>query len=184
MMTLSLLLLLAPVASAPAPPDKIIRVSRTPDPQALTAALDLHGREEFKRRALEGALGLAMTVLDTDLKAREKRGFKVPQELASQLRAFVLEDLTSTFDEMGDALHRQSAAVYARHFTAGELRELKVLMANPLMRKLDRISPAMNRELAQIGMRASATRAAERRRRLKEMIDDWQTAKRLPRRTT
>jgi hypothetical protein len=149
-----------------------------PDPEALAAALELEEPEELKR-ALATALRLTLTALDNDRKGRERRGQKIPDALYEKLKAFVVEDMTTTYDKLGPTLQLRTAAIYAKYFTAAELRELKLLHAQPVMRKMKQISPTMAVEIAEIGMREVAARAPEQRRKLQQIIDEWMAKKRL-----
>jgi hypothetical protein len=68
-----------------------------------------------------------------------------------------------------------AAVVYARYFTADELRELLRLQANPVMVKFRMIGPAFTTELMQIGVAAAARQMPEIRARVQAEVDAWAT---------
>lgn len=170
-----------PNLSVAPPPPTVTAVQIRPNPEAFAAALELHDPKEIKQVALATGMRLTLAPLDNDRKMRARRGQKISDALYEKMKAFAVEDIERTYAELAPSLHRRAATIYARYFTAAELRELKLLNAHPVMRKMQLISPAMSVDMAEFYMQAAAARDPERQRKMQEMIAQWMADERLRR---
>lgn len=62
------------------------------------------------------------------------------------------------------------AAVYARHFTVGELREMIAFYESPIGRKVTESLPAVGQESMQVGMGWAMKRMPEVQRKIQERL--------------
>jgi hypothetical protein len=86
--------------------------------------------------------------------------------MEAELRRIILEENLRTMNGARQTLAEEAAQVYARYFTADEIRELQRLQTSPVMQKMQRIAPQFMGEMVQMGMRASAARQPEIRQRV------------------
>ena len=69
-----------------------------------------------------------------------------------------------------------AARIYARYFTAAEIRELQQLQTRPVMVKAQSVMPQLMPELMQIGIKAAAARQPATQERIRKLVEAW-TAK-------
>jgi hypothetical protein len=102
-------------------------------------------------------------------------GRPVPAELRARVRTVLMENLAHVIEEMRPTALEDAARVYARYFTASELQEIRRIQTNPVMMKLQRVSPQLLPELMQIGVAVSARHMPELTAQLRQVIEQWQS---------
>ena len=147
--------------------------TETTDPQALAAALALFDGPDLEDQLLASALHMVKASMDTEIEALRARDVEMPETLVEELRAFLYEETRLMVEEMAPTFRQDAAAVYARYFTAEELKELKRLQENPVMRKAEKLAPSLMAELSKIGMRVAAERMPDIERRGQELVEKW-----------
>lgn len=169
--------LLLALATAPAAPTIQPRQAAQPSPAAdaerLAAAMDLFEPAILKQQMLAGVLHMANAAMDVELKAREEQGQAIPESLVTRLKAVTFEDAEELVDDMAPSFRADAAAIYAQRFTAAELREIKAIQAQPVMRKMEKLAPEMMAEIAKIGMAKAAERAPELKRKIEQTVQEW-----------
>jgi hypothetical protein len=171
-----LLSALSIVASAPPPaqadpPPPVVR--QNADQETLSAALALFDDAEIETQLNAMVLQMANTLFQGQFDKLRAEGVEVPQEITDRLRRIVFEEVQASVEAMKPTFRVDVATVYARHFTAEELRELKRIQDLPVSRKSRAVLPAMAPELMQIGMRQSLGRQSQLSSKIRELIDSW-----------
>lgn len=167
----------APVVITPARPDAPV------DPAALEAARSLLEASGFESQFEQIARQNTGATFDTMMAAMSReQGRPVPEDLKRSVRAIIVADAEKLIADMKTTALDRTAIVYARYFTADELRELERLQTNPVMEKYRRIAPGFVSELAQIGVAAAAERLPALRARIEAAVKEWQSRNSGPRR--
>lgn len=140
----------------------------------MAAARDLLSSVDLERQAAETVARTSEAVIDTIMRRfREENGEAFPEDLERQMREIVQVHSLRVLALMTPTLLDDSARIYARHFTAYELRELQRLQAHPVMQKSQRILPQLFAELSQIGMGAATAMQPELQRDIQEAVESW-----------
>ena len=105
-------------------------------------------------------------------------GEPVPSDLRGRLHSVMMDNVSTLIAELRPTALEDAARVYARYFTAAEIRELRQLQTNPVMIKMQRVAPQFMSELMQIGIAASARRMPEVNARVRREIEAWQRDRR------
>ena len=137
---------------------------------AVAAARELLRATHFEQQLpamTEQMTGLIMNQMIAQSRAD---GRPLTPRMEAELRRVVLEENRTTMMGARQAMAEEAAQIYARHFTADEIRELQRLQTSPVMQKMQRIAPQFMGEMAQMGMRASAARQPEVRRHVMEAL--------------
>ncbi len=167
----------APVAAAP-----VAAPGAPVDPAALEAARSLLRASGFETQMEQVARQNAGATFDTMMAALDRQQDNpAPDDLKASIRAIVIEDVSGIIAEMKLTALDQAAAIYARYFTADELRELERLQSNPVMEKFRRIAPGFITELTQVGIAAAAERMPALQAKVRAAIEDYEKTKTLPR---
>lgn len=156
---------IAPPAAAPAPDD--------PDSEAFAAALALFEGKDMRQQLLASVGNMMGTALETRLSAYREQGKEIPPSLLQKLHVLLAREAEAMVDAVEPTFVSETAAVYARHFTAEELHELKRLQDNPVMQKAERIMPQLFAELSKIGLRAAEERRPEFEKNIADMLGAW-----------
>ena len=156
--------------SAPPPP---ANVSDAPDAEALAAALALFEGSELEERLMASALHMTKVSIETEMDELKARNIEFPDALTARLSEFMFEETRKMVEEITPTYRADAAAVYARYFTAEELRELKRLQDTPVMKKAGELSPVLLSELGRIGMKVAAARMPEIQRKGQEVVEQW-----------
>lgn len=144
------------------------------DPAAMAAARDLLAAVDIERQAGETAARMTEAVVDSMMRRfRESQGEDFPAELETELRRIVMEHNAGVVGRMMPTMRDDAARVYARHFSADELRELARLQSHPVMRKAQALGPQLFTELSRIGMNEAAAAMPELQRRVQAAIESW-----------
>jgi hypothetical protein len=170
------LLALAQAAGQPSPPSPPSppMVAATDEIGRLAAARDLLRATDFEGQMELSAQQSAHATFETLLAAEEKRrGTPMPDDLRRAVRAVLDDHMSVLVADLKRTGLDDAARVYARYFTADELRELLRLQSNPVMKKAQAIGPLLLSDLMQIGVRASAQRQPALEAELKRVVREW-----------
>ena len=168
-------LVLAMATPAPAMQAGQAPPSAQPDAAALAAARDLLRSLNYEQQFEAGARQASEASFATTLQEIEARAqADVPEEVEAEIRGIVREHVERMIAEMRPTVLEDAARVYARYFTADELREVGRLMGNPVMAKMQQVGPQLTTELMQIGVAASARRMPELMASIQSAIEAWQ----------
>lgn len=167
---IALLLASAEASGPPAPP----AVSATDQIDRLAAARDLLRASEFERQMELSAAQSAHATFTTLLEAEEKRqGTSMPDDLRKAVQSVLDDHMSALVAELKRTGLEDAARIYARYFTAEELRELQRLQTHPVMKKAQAIGPLLLGDLMQIGVRAAAERQPALEAELKRVVREW-----------
>jgi hypothetical protein len=145
-----------------------------PDPAAMAAARDLLSSVDLERQVAETVVRTSEAVIDTIMRRfRDEHGEAFPEDLERQMREIVQAHNLRVITLMTPTLLDDSARIYARHFTAYELRELQRLQAHPVMQKSQRVAPQLFAELSQVGMGAAVAMQPELQRDIQQAVENW-----------
>ena len=167
-----------PPATAPpvtAPP-VIIRTPehRTVDADTLAAAHDLLTASGFDANLERTMLQMGEAQFLTVVAAMEQqRGVQMPVELKNRMRLVVRNHLGELADAIRPTALSDAAKIYARYFTADELRELHRLQTMPVMVKFQRILPDIAAELGTIGSAEAARRMGAVEQAMQAELRAW-----------
>lgn len=146
----------------------------TPDPAAVAAAREMLVASGFEGQMEQAALQSVRATVDTIVLAREKDGgAPMPQDLKGDLLRLLEADTRGLVTEMKKTALDDAARIYARYFTAAEIKELQVLQTHPVMVKAQQVNPAMMSELMQLGIKPAAERQPELQAKMRKLLDDW-----------
>jgi hypothetical protein len=159
--------------SAAAPIVAVPRAPAAPSEETMTAALALFDQKELEDQMMGSAIRVAQVALEARLESLRKRGIVLPDPLVARLNAVSLEEVKSMVDTMLPTFRVDAATIYARYFTADELRELKRLQDNPVSLKLRQLTPNIVAEITKVTLRVSEERMPELERRSKEIVEGW-----------
>ena len=163
---------LAQPGQTPAPP--VIMPTAPLDAEAVAAARELLVAVNFDTRLEETARLNTQATFGTFLRAmEEQQGSEFPEGLELQLRGILADHLEEALAEVLETALDESAQIYARYFTAAEIRELQRLQSHPVMVKYQRIAPAFMTELSQVGLPAMARRMPELEQRMRDAVEAW-----------
>jgi hypothetical protein len=152
------------------------------DPAALEAARALLKASGFESQMEQLARQNAGATFDTMMATLARQeGSAMPDDLKASIRAIVIDDVQGIIADMKLTALDQAAAIYARYFTADELRELERLQSVPVMEKFRRIAPGFITELTQVGVAAAAERMPAMRAKIRAAIEEYERSKTLPR---
>jgi hypothetical protein len=161
-----------PVVTMPPPPAArpAVDAAAMAEARALLHDMDFDGQlESTARRAAE-------STFDTMLRELQARyGGEVPAELRARVHALLMENVTQLIAEMRPTALDDAARVYARYFTADELREIRRIQTEPVMLKMQRLGPQILPELMQIGVAVSARHMPELAAALRRVVEQWQS---------
>ena len=166
-------------AAAPAPP----AASAPVDPAALEAARSLLRASGYESQMEQTGRQNAAATFETMMAtlARQKAE-PIPEDLKATVRAIIMEDVEGLIAEMKLTGLDKAAAVYARYFTADELRELERLQSVPVMVKFREVGPSFMTELTQIGIAAAAERMPAMREKIRIAVEAWAASRSAPQR--
>ena len=149
--------------------------SAQPDAAALAAARDLLRSLNYEQQFEAGARQASEASFVTVLQQAEARfQAAVPEELEAEVRSIVRDNVERMIAEMRPTVLEDAARIYARYFTAAELRELQQLMTHPVMARMQQVGPQLTTDLMQIGIAASARRMPELMASIQSAIEAWQ----------
>lgn len=163
-----------PATTPPAPPAPPAPAPAL-DHEAIAEARTLLRASGFETQFEEATNRIAEDTFATMMRELETRyGEPVPAELRTRLHSVMMENIANILADLRPTALEDSARVYARHFTAAEIRELRQLQTHPVMIKVQRIAPQLTSDLMQIGVAASARRMPEATERLRREFEAWE----------
>lgn len=119
----------------PAPPPPVLPAEPL-DLDAVAAARDLLNSMEFQSTVEQTARLGAQASFNAMMRAlEEQHQTDFPDALEAELRTIVDDHIAGILDELRDTALEDTARVYARYFTAEEIRDLQRLQAHPVMIK-------------------------------------------------
>lgn len=143
-------------------------------PDAFPAARELLQATGFEAQFAETIARTSETAFDAIAQQFERdHGVAMPADLARDLRRIMLEHNQSLAERMAPTVIDDTAHVYARYFTAAELRELQRLQTHPIMQRFQQVGPQLVAELSQVGFAEAARSAPELQQRVAEALQDW-----------
>ncbi|MFN3945732.1 MAG: DUF2059 domain-containing protein [Allosphingosinicella sp.] len=153
----------------------------TPDPEALVAAREMLAEVGLADQMEAMVLQTGNATMTTMLRQiEEDQGIELPPELEGRLRQVALEHLQDYVAAVRDTAVEDAAVIYARYFSAEELRELRRLQTHPVMVKMNRIAPQFMAEIQQVGLAEAARRLPDLQRRIGELLLDYLREQRPP----
>jgi hypothetical protein len=159
-------------SAQPAPSSTQTRTQ--PDTEAIAAARELLAATDFLSQMNQAAHLTAQATFGSLLQQIEARnGFDFPEELRTELRQIMLEEVDVRLAAMRETVLDDAAEIYGRYFSAEEIRELQRLQTHPVMRRLQQIAPQLTAELAQLGLAGAVERAPELERRISAAVEAW-----------
>ena len=154
------------VEITPAPPAAL----SAPAPEAMEAALALFDDMDLEKQMMAGFGRVMDASLQTQLEAFRAQGTELPEKVVVRLRGLLADQGKLIVADLLPTIRPQMAAIYARRFTAQELRELKRLQAHPVMKKAQLLAPEMLAEMTSIGGKAAAARSPELKQKVEKMV--------------
>jgi hypothetical protein len=137
---------------------------------AVAAARELLRATHFEQQ-LPAMTGQMTNTMLTQLTAQARsEGQPLTPRMEAELRRIILEENQATMTGARASMAEEAAQIYARYFTADEIRELTRLQTSPVMQKMQRVAPQFMGEMVQMGMRASASRQPVVRQRVMEAM--------------
>jgi hypothetical protein len=162
-----------PVCAMAAPADTG-NAAKADDFEAYAAAREMLTTIGFEKNLEEAMVRMGDLGFTEGLATSErKHGITFPAELRDELRRLVAVQIHEMADELKKTALDDAARIYAKYFTAQEIRELQEIQRRPVMVKANKIMPAMQTELAAIGMRAAAARQPAIKQKVKETVEQW-----------
>ena len=150
-----------------------VRATSPAEDESLAAALALFSREELDAQMMQMALASAQAGMDAQLDAQRKQGIELPDSLVARIRQITFEEVKSMVEAMSPSFRLDVARIYAKHFTAEELRELKRFTDSAVGRKSQALAPKLFSELVRIGSAATAERSVSLRAKIEAMVRAW-----------
>ena len=147
---------------------------RAGEAEAFAAARELLQATDFDaqvRATTEQVTDRTVTTIMEQFRATHGRAF--PPTLETELRQILREHNEAVLAALRPTALDDAARVYARHFTAEEIRELQRIQTNPVMVKFQRIMPQFFAELTQISAGETMQRLPALRSRIDEAIARW-----------
>lgn len=146
----------------------------TLDQGAIAAAREMLVATGFEAQMEQAALQNVQATFNTVVEAREKDiRARIPQELRAGILALLEADTRILVTEMRKTALQDAARIYARYFTAAEIKELQALQSHPVMVKAQRVSPGLMTELMQLGIKPAAERQPQLQAKIEKLIADW-----------
>jgi hypothetical protein len=133
---------------------------------AVAAARELLRATHFEQQLPAMTDQMTGVIMNQMIAESRTEGRPLTPRMEAELRRIILEENLRTMNGARQTLAEEAAQVYARYFTADEIRELQRLQTSPVMQKMQRIAPQFMGEMVQMGMRASAARQPEIRQRV------------------
>jgi hypothetical protein len=144
------------------------------DAAAIAAARDLLNATDFFAQWQSTAdLTMEATLTTINQAFEREQGRPFPPDLDREVRQVLREHNATILAELRPHVLDDAARIYARYFTAEEIRELQRLQAHPVMVKFQRIAPAFLAELTQLGLDAAVRRGPELRARIDQIMAAW-----------
>jgi hypothetical protein len=145
-----------------------------PDAEAMAAARELLRSGNYEEQMAATARQSAESSFATVLQEMESHyQVDVPADFEAEVRAILQRHIESMITELRTTSLDDVARIYARYFTADELRELQRLQSHPVLVKMQRVGPQFMAELTQIGIAASARRLPVMNEEVRAAVEAW-----------
>ncbi|WP_454885073.1 DUF2059 domain-containing protein [Sphingomonas oryzagri] len=147
------------------------QVTAAPDPTTLAAARDLMAATD-----IQGQMRALMPRMAEAAGTQLRQMFsdnKMPDGLQQQMTAAIQANMTAMQDVMTPQVINQMATVYARHFSADELKRLTALMRDPVMARFRTEMPNTMGEIMPIMFTAMKPRQEAFQVKMRRIIADW-----------
>jgi uncharacterized protein len=142
-----------------------------PDAATLAAARDLMATTDIR-----GQMRALMPRMADAVAGQLRQMFadnKMPDGLQQQLTAAIQANMASMQDVMTPQVIDQMAGVYARHFSADELKRVTALMRDPAMEKFRTEMPNMMGEIMPIMFGAMKPQQQAFQAKMRQIVADW-----------
>ncbi|HEX8669873.1 MAG TPA: DUF2059 domain-containing protein [Allosphingosinicella sp.] len=146
------------------------------DPAAVAAARDLLRATNYEAQLEETAQRVGEMAFSESIRAQEQQGRTLPADLTASVQKVLREETALMVQDLKKTALEDAARIYARYFTAAEIRELQQLQTRPVMVKAQSVMPQLMPELMQIGIKAAAARQPATQERIRKLVEAW-TAK-------
>ena len=114
-----------------------------PTADAIEAARHLLRSADFNAQFAATARQTAEACFDAVTRQLQQQyGTEFPDAMMARFRAIMREHTEQVIADMLPTALEDSARVYARYFTAAEIRELESLQSRPVLVKMQRIAPS------------------------------------------
>jgi hypothetical protein len=150
------------------------------DPEAFAAALELFDKKDLEEQMMAVAIQGTDAAITAQIEVYREAGTSIPDALVERLRTMLLGEVKTMVGQLSGTIRIDAARIYARHFTAAELRELKALQAHPVMKKAERLMPQMTAEMNEITSRATAERMPVIQAKAKALLEQWLREQMVP----
>ncbi len=148
------------------------------DSAAMEAARDLLEATDFDVQLETTAQLTSQTTFTTMLAEMEtQHQTDFPPELEAELRHILSEHMDALLAAVRPTALEDAARIYARYFTAEEIRELQRMQTHPVMMKLQEIAPQFVAELGQIGIAESVQLEPQLQQKVAEAVAAWLKSK-------
>ena len=137
---------------------------------AVAAARELIRATNFEQQLPAMTDQMTTVILNQMMTQARAEGRPLTPRMEAELRRVIMEENRTTMTGARTQMAEDAAQIYARYFTADEIRELQRLQTSPVMQKMQRVAPQFMSEMAQMGMRATAARQPEIRQRVMETL--------------
>lgn len=154
------------------------------DESALEAARSLLKQNGFEAQMAATARLVSAAAFDETVKAYStKQGMEMPADLLAEVKAAIGAEVEILITQLQANGLEDAARVYARYFTAEEIKRFAELQQDPVMKKAQSLTPQLMTELSQIGMKAAAERQPAMQARIAKLLEQW-AAKQKPSKTS
>ena len=147
---------------------------QAPDAAVLAAARDLLIATDFDGQLVASSEKTTTALLKTLLDDVEKKHGEMPAANRAELEALVKRHNSAVVASIQPIALAEAALIYARHFTADELRELQRLQTHPVMAKVNALAPQLFAELSQIGAVESLNALPALEEEIEAMMARWE----------
>jgi hypothetical protein len=169
--------LVAAVPVAAAPPSAPPPAANPADPAALAAAerlMDAMNYDKLMDQMMDAMIAQAKQSMPAQLEEMATQSdAKLPPEFKEKLIALVMDSLGRMTKENKVALRRETALIYARHFTVAEIDRLTELQKDPVMLKMQTEMPAIMAESVAMSQTVMAEEMPRMMEELKKMVADY-----------
>jgi hypothetical protein len=175
MHALLLFLLLAPGAPpAAAQPAVVKSATQEADPAAVAEALRMLEANQFEKDLLDSTDLMVEGMFAVQIEQLQKKSEEpVPDDLIAAVRQTLRDHARGTMIRRMPEIKRQAADIYAREFTAEELRRLREIAADPVMAKQRAKGQTLNAQLMLVGVTVMRDSEAELEQKLEETLQDY-----------
>lgn len=169
----------AVAAPANAPPPTVVVITPAKDdakldPAAVAAARELLVSSGAEKQVVAMSQKASYTMIDAVVaRERSRSGVDLPDDFKAGLKAVVDRHLAKYGGELTAAVIDNGSRIYARYFTADEIRELQRLQSDPVMIKFRGLAPEIMGAFMDVGVAAASVHQDELEAELKAAAERW-----------